>query len=158
MCENDKVQRCIETVMANLTRHGIRFGHVDTAAVLYMSIAGKNGTYACIVDATDAVVRVFSVVGCHAPEEKRGALIDMLNRINWRVAIGNFEMDATDGEIRFRTTLDTRGGELTDEMVECTIRVNLSTVDRFHSAILALLWNDLSAEDALAMAEGNSAK
>lgn len=158
MCENDKTQRCFETVVAHLAHHGFRFGRADGAPLLFLPVSGRNGTYACVVNVADAILRVYSVIGCHAPEEKRGAMVELLNRVNWHLVIGNFELDAADGEIRFRTALDARGGELTDEMVECTIRANLATVDRYHPAIMTLLWNDLSAEDALALVEGNLAE
>ena len=156
MCEDDKVQRCFETVVAHLECRGICFGRADNGPVLFVPLACRKATYFCTVDVSDAILRVYATVGCHAPEQKRAVAAELLNRINWRLVVGNFEMDVADGEIRYRTTLDARGGELTDEMVECTIRTNLTTIDRFYPAIMTLLWNDLSAEDALALVEGNS--
>ena len=153
MGDEDKVQRMYQTAIDHLQQNGFRFGRVDDDQTLLFFMSGRNGTYSCVLGVQDAVFRVLTTIGCRAPAEKRVATAELLNRINWILTIGNFEMNHADGGICFRTVLDCRGGELTDEMVEMTVRMNIVTVDRFHPAIMTLLWNDLAPEDALALVE-----
>ena len=46
-------------------------------------------------------------------EEQRQIVAELLARINYGLNIGNFELDMTDGEIRYKTSIDVEGGELT---------------------------------------------
>ena len=74
-------------------------------------------------------------------------------RINYGLTIGTFEMDFSDGEIRYRTGVDVTGGELAPEMLGSLIAATVGTVDRYHPAIMSFLWNDMTPEDAVAMIE-----
>jgi len=44
---------------------------------------------------------------------KRGAVAEFINRANYGIIIGNFEMDFADGEIRYKTSIDVQGDKLT---------------------------------------------
>jgi hypothetical protein len=87
---------------------------------------------------------------------KRPAAAELFTRINYGLTIGTFEMDFSDGEIRYRTGIDVTGGELAPEMVMSLIAATVGTVDRYHPAIMSFLWNDMTPEDAVALVEGSS--
>jgi hypothetical protein len=94
-------------------------------------------------------------VACRIPPEKRQAAAELSARINYGLTIGAFEMDFSDGEIRYRTAIDVTGGDLAPEMVNSMIAATVATVDRYHPAIMSFLWNDMAPEDAVAMIEGS---
>lgn len=48
----------------------------------------------------------FSIYPIFVPENRRAAVLEALNRINHSLVYGNYEMDMADGEIRFRTTVE----------------------------------------------------
>ena len=52
-------------------------------------------------------------------------VIEFLNRVNYQLYAGNFEMDSRDAEIRYKDTIDARGGVLTplDEYVPAIMNV-----------------------------------
>lgn len=154
MCDDEKVQRMLQTVISHLTEHGLRFGQAEARPEVFTSISTRKGSYFCFISVADEIFRCFTSISCHVPVERRQSVAELLVRINWKVLLGNFEIDFRDGEIRYRVTVDLRAGELTDGMVESALRASLSTVDQFFPAIMSVLWNDVSPADAVAMADG----
>ena len=74
-------------------------------------------------------------------------------RINYGLNIGNFELDMNDGEIRYKTSIDVEGGELSTRMVETLIAVNISTTDRYFSAFTDVLYAGMSPLEAVGRIE-----
>jgi len=155
MCDEYDAERLLEVVTEHMREHGMRFGRVGEDTMLFTIYGGDKATYPALINVhtNRPLVVLQVVVGCHAPVEKRTAVAELLTRINYSLIYGNFEMDFSDGEVRYRTSVDVAGGQLTDEMIQALICANLFTVDRFHPAIMSLLWNDLTPEEALALVE-----
>ena len=69
--------------------------------------------------------------------------------------IGNFELDLSDGEIRFKTSVDLEGAEFTSTVFRNLLHTNLSTADRYYPGLMRMLWSDdVTAEEAVAHVEG----
>lgn len=75
-----------------------------------------------------------------------------LNRINYRLAYGNFEMDPEDGELRFRTTVESGKG-LDDEMFERVLNGNLNAADRHFAPLMAIAFGGAGPEHVVEMAD-----
>jgi hypothetical protein len=144
----------LQTVISHLTKHGLRFGQAEIRPEVFTGVSTRKGSHFCFISVADEIFRCFTSISCHAPAERRQAIAELLARINWKVMLGNFEMDFRDGEIRYRVAIDLRAGELTDGIVESALRTSLSTVDHFFPAITSVLWNDVPPEDAIAMVDG----
>ena len=86
-------------------------------------------------------------------EEQRQIVAELLARINYGLNIGNFELDMTDGEIRYKTSIDVEGGELTRRMVETLIAVNISTTDRYFAAFTDVLYSGVAPLEAVGRVE-----
>jgi hypothetical protein len=54
------------------------------------------------------VVSLIFPVKC--PPGRRGPVLEFLNRVNWCLALGSYEMDAEAGEVRFRVGMDAEPG------------------------------------------------
>lgn len=89
-------------------------------------------------------VIVYSVVPFNVPQERRTGVAEYLTRANYGLQIGNFELDLDDGEVRFKTSLDVKGAELTRELVDRAIVMNLHAMNRYVGGIAALV-GDASA-------------
>jgi hypothetical protein len=76
-----------------------------------------------------------------------------VTRANYGLWTGNFELNLRGGEIRYKTNLHLADGELTTEMLTALLRVNADTLDRYLPGIMSVLWNDVSAEDAIGLTE-----
>ena len=66
----------------------------------------------------DERLMVLVVLNEKVPARFRPAVIEYLTRINYgAMVIGNFEMDLSDGEVQFRTSVDVEHGSINPEMV-----------------------------------------
>jgi hypothetical protein len=63
--------------------------------------------------------------------------------------IGNFELDFDDGEVRYKTSIDIEGGELTAKMIENLLRANLSTMNRYFTGMMELIYGEGDAEELI---------
>ena len=62
-------------------------------------------------------------------------MAEFVTRANRGMRIGNFELDFDDGEIRYKTSMDVEGGDLTDKMIDNLLRANLTTTDRYFTGL-----------------------
>lgn len=82
-------------------------------------------------------------------EDLRGMVCELLNRINCRMRIGNFQIDYADGEVSFRAAIDVEGGVLVTKMVNSLIDSALYSFDWYYPGIMRVLYCLQSPEDAI---------
>lgn len=116
---------------------------------------GENGPWRTFVRAfeDDKQVAVYGILPFEIHEEKRAAASELITRANYGLIIGNFEMDFNDGEVRFKTSVDVEGSSLEGNMLAQLIHANLSLMDYYIPAFVAVAARDISASDALALVE-----
>lgn len=155
MCDQFNPLDLLDRVKTCLVEIGWRFGQDPDRPNLLLGSGGKNGTYSCLlqIHPERPLVVFYSHVQCRVPAEKRLALAEFLTRANYGLWLGNFELDFSDGEIRYKTSLHLGDGILTAEMLSAMLRSNVGTMDRYLPGIMSVLWNDVSAEDAVGMSE-----
>jgi hypothetical protein len=155
MCDQYNPQDLLEAVIRGLEASGRRFGRDKDRPILFMGNAGRNGIYPCVLRVSEEhpIVIFYSHVQCKVPPEKRQAVAEFIARANHGILVGNLELDLSDGEIRYKSSIALADGELTPGMADTLVGVNVSTLDRYLPGIMSLLWNDVSAEDAVALAE-----
>ena len=93
---------------------------------------------------------VHSFIPIKTPAERRAACVELLNRINFQLNVGCFDLNPEGGEIRFRTSSIVAGSDITDGLVEHLIRSNLAIVDERLKPILAVICGNATPEQALA--------
>ena len=69
------------------------------------------------------------------------------------MVIGNFELDFSDGEIRYKTSLDVEGDRLSNALIKQTVYLNVLTMDKYLPALVAVINNELSVDNAIAAVE-----
>lgn len=92
---------------------------------------------------------VNSFIPNKTPSERRTTTAELLTRINFELSVGCFELDLTDGEIRFRTSLILPATDITPGIIEHLVRSNLSIVDERFPQIAAVLHSGATAEEAM---------
>ncbi|NEQ30985.1 MAG: YbjN domain-containing protein [Leptolyngbya sp. SIO4C5] len=70
----------------------------------------------------------------------------------WRT-VGNFELDFSDGEIRYKTSLDVEGDRLSQASIKQLVYTNVFTMDRYLPGIEAVIKYGTNAEAAIALVE-----
>jgi len=156
--ESDQTEFTEETVLAFFVRHldGLKWKYHRFAdrPVLFCGFNGGDVLWdfnmvACQKSDGDFLLAVSSFIPNKARPERRAAAAELLTRINWELSLGCFEMNYTDGEIRFRTSMILPGTDITDAIAEHLIRSNLSIVDERITQIMAVLYAGVTPEDAL---------
>ena len=76
----------------------------------------------------------------------------VIAQLNDGLPIGSFELDHEGGEVRFKTSVEASGDELTDGIARGLVHAAVAVMDRFYPAISALA-SGADAATALAVAE-----
>lgn len=92
-----------------------------------------------------------------ADEATRMMAMEFITRANYGTRIGNFELDADDGEIRYKVYVSTRDAEsLNRELVEEAIYIVVSMLNRYGDGLMKVLMGFAdSAKDEIAAIENN---
>jgi hypothetical protein len=117
-------------------------GFLDTKGWMHVEL--DDGSIVLTVDGqhTRLRVRIFvdeqrEQVACYVmfpavvPEAGRPAVLDLGNRANQQLVLGNFELDTGRGELRFRTGIDVRGDRLTPALLTHVVHAGILTMDRY---------------------------
>jgi len=80
-------------------------------------------------------------------------MAEFLTRANYGLVVGNFELDFTDGEIRYKTSIDVEGDCLSKALVRAIVYTNIIMMDKYMPGIMALLYANVSPVQAIARAE-----
>ena len=81
-------------------------------------------------------------------------MAEFLTRANYGLIIGNFEMDLTDGEVRYKTGIDVEGDRLSAALVKNLVYANVLTMDQYLPGIMRLIYADVSPAEAIVQVEG----
>jgi hypothetical protein len=123
-----------------------------------VTYAGKNGKFVCFAqlrfDKSQLLFYVMSPINC--PMLKSPNLAEYLTRANWGLRIGNFEMDYSDGQIRYKTSIDYDGFELNDHMIRNLLYPAIQTADRYLPGIMHVIFGNKTPEEAIIEIEGTS--
>lgn len=138
------------TMRRALEEQGWRYAVVEEAPLVAFNVAGERATYPCWGAANDDTEQctAFVVFPHRVPEHKRPVAAELLTRINYGLAIGNLEMDFADGELRFRASIDVEGGRLSTRMVLTMFTGGLWAFDRYHDALMKVMYAGATAEEA----------
>jgi hypothetical protein len=116
-----------------------KFQELD-GADLHMRYRGEVGSWACYARARESQEQFvyYSVAPINTPAERRAAMAEFVTRANYGMIIGNFEMDFGDGEVRYKTSIDVEGSELTPALARQVVYANVAMMNRYYSGILAV--------------------
>ena len=110
------------------------------------------------------LVLIYTILPVRCPDAKFPEMLELLTRANWGLPLGNFEMDLSDGEVRFKTSVDVEGvplhqppGAPAAEMAITNILMaNKVAMDRYLPAILGLIYGDETVVTLIDRAEGRT--
>jgi hypothetical protein len=128
---------------------------VEDDALLRLAFQGESGQWLCYarVYAERDQCAFYSLCPVRAAPERMAAVAEALARANYGLIIGNFELDYDDGEIRYKTSLDSGGAPIAEGQIRSTVYANVATMDRYLPAILAVLYGEAEPRSAVAAVE-----
>ena len=114
-----------------------------------MSCRIKEATIRVVIDVFETEewrrIMTFSIYPIFVPENRRLSVLEALNRINHSLVYGNFEMDMADGEIRFRTTVESEA-DIQESMIERVLNGNLSLSDKHFGALMTVVFGSVEPD------------
>jgi len=120
--------------------------------VIELDFGREDVPWTCYLEAREGERQVlfYTALRAHVPAERMAAMLEFVARANFGLAIGNFELDPEDGEIRFKTSVDVNNTELTAGLLSGLTSLNVAAVHVYAPAIEAVL---AGAEPRAAIAE-----
>ncbi len=79
-------------------------------------------------------------------------------RANWRLYAGRFDVDMNEGDVCFRTGFYLGSGRFVESMLPPLIGASCQTFDRYLPSLLAVLYQDVSPEEAITAIELRSSE
>lgn len=148
----------LETVVDFFERDAWPFTHVEDWTAVRTGFKGDNGEWSCYAQAREeqAQCLFYSICPINVPEEKRPAMAELLTRANYGLFIGNFELDFSDGEVRYKTSVDVEGDSLSTALVRNLVYANVLTMDRYLPAVMSVIYSDTPPAQAIAQVEDTS--
>jgi hypothetical protein len=142
-------------VTGYLERQGLVFEVVPGKTIAVLGFAGENGRWRVVADVKEdrGIVIFYSIAPVNVPEGPRAAVAEYLTRANHNMTLGNFELDYSDGEVRYKTSTRVGSDALTDNMLEPLLFANLATMDRYLPGLMAVAFGNRSPAEAIAEAE-----
>lgn len=155
MENNGSEQPIMDVVLRFFREDRWNFQQMNDKPIVRAGFRGEHGTWVCFarVDEQNRRFIFHSTMGMHIPPQYRAAVLEYLNRVNYSVPVGNFEMDFNTGDIRFRTGIEVPEGNLDLSVVRAMAYTNVRTMDRYFTGVLSVVHGGLSPEAALARAE-----
>lgn len=116
---------------------------LEDQTIYRLGFSGNNGQTTCFAQIQiDLEQFLFYVIApVKAPEEKRLPVAEFITRANFGLRIGNFELDFNDGEIRYKSSLDFEGSELTPTWIQHAVYPAVKTMDRYFPGILKVIYS-----------------
>ena len=127
------------------------YSELDGGKSLRSGFQGDNGEWTCYVHIREEQGQLlfYSVCPVSAPPEKRMEIAEFITRANYGLVLGAFEMDFSDGEIRYRSGVGVEGEELTHAYIRPIVYANVLTMDKYLSGIMKVIYGDTAPERAV---------
>lgn len=144
-----------DTVIQFFREDDWNFHQIDGKPILKMGFSGEDDDWRCYAQARNDKQQFifYSVMGSRVPADKRQAVAEYLTRANYGLVVGNFEMDFSDGEVRYKTSIDVEGGRLTQQMVRALVYVNVLMMNKYLPGIKSVVYADASPSEMVAQIE-----
>jgi hypothetical protein len=141
-----------------LQQMGLKISHMDYSRnTIELVFHDKQGQWKMIVGIHQSgetsklmlIVPHFSSLG----ETKRLECLEALMSVNYRIAIGKFGVDLSDGEVRLEESIPLANGELTIEQFRLAFSAITQTVSIYHNLLSRIIYGHTSVLDALQACE-----
>ena len=123
-----------------------------------LRIRGKMRNISYSVHVNESDYSVYATSPVNADSDDKDMMVNMAEficRANYGLKRGNFEFDFRDGEVRYKIHVPCDGILSTSEMIKDSIYCPAHMFDKYGDGILSIIFNDVSAEDAIKQCEGS---
>jgi hypothetical protein len=145
----------LQEMLNFFTEDDWNFTKLQGESVLQLPFQGTNGRWNCYAKAREQNKQFvfYSLCPIATPENKRQAVAEFLTLANYGLMIGNFELDFNDGEIRYKTSIDIVGDNLSFALIKNLVYTNVTMMDEYLPGILFVIDGDVSPKEAITKIE-----
>jgi hypothetical protein len=114
----------------------------DGSGMLWGSISCEHTQWNWVVSLcgqTSEIVSLRALSPVKVPEDRRGAAAEYLIRANWNLNFGNFDMDWSDGEVNFRTSVPTTAGGISAKAMKDLFYSSCQMMKHYLPGLLAVV-------------------
>ena len=129
-----------EKFKAHLEAHDIKFDTRDEDLLITLTVTGEDLPQPTAIRILDErnIVQVLSPIPGNIPEDKRVDAAVAVSVANYRMINGAFDLDMSDGEIRFRIAQSYLGMEINDDFLKYILGVTFITTDKYNDRFFML--------------------
>jgi len=133
-----------------------QFVKIPEISTLRLLFRGENGQWTCYAKAREQKQQFvfYSVSPINVPENKRLPITEFITRANYGMIMGNFEFDFTTGEIRYKTSIDVEGDNLSFALIKQMVYANVMMMDEYLPGIMAVIEGEVEVKEAILRIEG----
>ena len=131
------------------------FTKLKGESTLQLGFQNEHGQWNCYAIARDKESQFlfYSVYPTTIPNHQQPTITEYLTRANHGLVQGNFEFDFDNGEIRYKTSLDTTHLSINPKAIQQLVYTNVTIMGHYLPGILAILKQDISATEAIKQTE-----
>lgn len=143
-----------DRIQSRLTEKGVKFTAKNGTIIFNMNVGEVVGKLALYIDVLNDSYVSYAILSNKATEDRYALLSEYLHRANFGLLYGNFEIDYSDGEIRYKITTDCEdANKLTNNQIDRSVVVPCAMFGRYGGGIIKLLVDDASPEVLIKEAE-----
>lgn len=115
------------------------------------SYQGELITWDCYAIGLDGerILILYSVFPELVPDADRADVGFLISQINWHTRVGGFELNADDGTVRYKTSIDVEGDRLTPALFQQLVAANLYTTEFYLPVFGKVIEDDLPPTEAV---------
>ena len=153
--ENENGLRAFQTLGDFLTEDEWHPQQLEDRYIYRMGFSDTNGQVACYAQIRVDLEQFIFYVMCpvKVPEDKRSAMAEFIARANYGLRIGNFELDFSDGEVRYKSSLDFEDVALESQLIHNAIYPAVQTMDRYLPGLMGVIYGNKMPAEAVAEIE-----
>lgn len=139
-----------------LESEGWTFDFSEEKCLLRTKVALNNAMTSAqlIVDVKDDFYLVYVISPVKGVEENLGELMKFLSMANFGLTNGNFELDVSDGEFRYKTFVNCDGiDKLPATVIQDSLCMGCAMMDRYGDSLVALSMGQSTAQVEISKVE-----
>ncbi|EDL59233.1 YbjN domain-containing protein [Gimesia maris] len=152
------MSRNFHNIVSFLESHDLKYDAIPDKSVILLNITGKQATYQMLIKVEDGRhVQVFGVSPISVPEGARSDIAVAIAAANYGLIIGKFELDMSDGEVRFHVALPFDGELPGHDVLSRVVLTPIAMLDKYMPAFLAVIYGNEVPAEAVACVEASGA-
>ena len=147
-------KQVFERVQNRLTEKGLKFSAKNGIINFSINIGDVVGKLDMYIEIFDRYYITYAMLSNNASPERYTLISEYLHRANFGLLFGNFEIDYSDGEIRYKLTTDCEDvGSLSNLIVDRSVAIPCAMFERYGMGIIKLMMGIGTPEELITEAE-----